>query len=228
MKTKLIIFDLDETIIELFKFHNKATNITLKKVFGIDAWLNEIDFVGNTIKKNLTTLAKLKKINKNKIKTKIPKAIKLYDRIFISIAPKNSKKFLLPGAYKLIKELSKNKNNFLIVLTGDSERIAQNILKKIGLLKNFHFLITGEHKTNRIKLMKKAVNKARKETKQKRFKKIIVIGDSIHDIGAGKAVGALTIAVLTGYHSKKQLKKEKANYIFKNLKNNKLKNVLQI
>ena len=47
-------------------------------------------------------------------------------------------------------------------------------------------------------------------------KAIYVIGDSIYDIRAGKKAKIMTIGVLTGNHTKEQLKKEKADFIFKN------------
>ncbi len=223
---KLIVFDLDQTIIDLVEFHDKATYLSLKKVFGIDAWLHEIDYGGNTIKKNLITLARLKGI-KNKQLVKIPRAVNLYDKFFISVVPKNISRFLLPGAEKLIKELSKNKENYLILLTGDSEKISKEVLKKTGLLHYFHFLVTGEHTKSRIKLMKKAVKKAYRKTMQEKFEKIIVLGDSTHDIEAGKAVNAVTISLLTGIHTKKQLEKKKTDYIFKNLNNKKILEIIE-
>ncbi|MEM4152543.1 MAG: HAD family hydrolase [Candidatus Pacearchaeota archaeon] len=219
---KLIIFDLDQTLIDVFPFHNKATELTFKKIFNVKARMDEVDYVGKTIKRVLTELAILKKIPKSIRNKKISKAIKNYNKNFISILPKDIKKFILPGVYTLIDKLSKDKNNFLIILTGDSEKIAKTILKRTNLFKKFRFIVTGEHTTNRIKLIKLAVKKAHKETKEKKFKKIIVIGDSIHDVEAGKAVGALTIAVLTGHHTKNQLKEKKADYIFKNLADKKI------
>ncbi|MCX8194108.1 MAG: HAD family hydrolase [Candidatus Pacearchaeota archaeon] len=224
---RLIIFDLDQTLVDVFPFHNKATELTFKKVFNVDARMDEIDFSGKTIKKVLIELATLKKIPKSEKNKKISIALKTYDKNFISILPKNIKKFVLPGVYPLINGLAKDKNNFLIVLTGDSKKIAKTLLQRAALLKKFHFLITGEHTTNRIKLMKIAVKRAHKEAKQKKFEKIIVIGDSIHDIEAGKAVKALTIAVLTGYHTKDQLKEKKANHIFENLKDKRILNLIK-
>lgn len=221
---RLIIFDLDQTIIEMLKFHNKATGLIFKKFFGIKARLDEIDFAGKTMKRNLIELAKLKNINKTDLNKKIPKAVKTYSKTFVSIIPKSTKKFLLPGVYVLIKELSKDKNNFLIILTGDSKIIARNVLKKSGLLKYFHALATGEHTTSRIKLMKKTI---KKEKRERKINKIIIIGDSIHDIEAGRAVGALTIAVLTGFHSKSKLKKAKPNYIFKNLTDKRILKIIE-
>lgn len=224
---KLVIFDLDQTLVDVFPFHNKATELTFRKIFNIKARMDEIDFGGKTIKKVFAELAILKKIPKSEIKRKIKTALKKYDQTFISILPKSTKKFVLPGASLLVNKLAKDKNNFLIILTGDSKKIAKTVLKRANLFIKFHFLITGEKTTNRIKLMKIAIKKAQKETKQKKFEKIIVIGDSIHDIEAGRAVRALTIGILTGHHTKNQLKAKKADYIFKNLKDKRILKLIE-
>jgi len=223
---KLIIFDLDQTLVDVFPFHNKATELTFKKIFNIKARMDEIDYAGKTLKKVFMELVALKKIPKTE-REKIPKALKLYNKIFLSILPKNIKKFVLPGAHELVNELAKNKENFLIVVTGDSEKIAKSLLHRCHLLKKFHFLITGEHTTNRKKLIKIAIKKACKVAKQKRFDKIIVIGDSIRDIETGKAVDAITIAVLTGIHTKEQLQAKKPDFIFRNLKNKKILEIIE-
>lgn len=207
---KLIIFDLDQTIVELFKYHNKATELTFKKVFNIKAKLDEIDFPGQTIEKNLEALAILKRIKNGEIRKKLPKAIYAYSKIFVSIMPKNIKKDILPGVYDIIKKLSRNKGNKLVIVTGDSKLITQAILKKAGLLKYFAFMVTGEREMNRVILTKQAIRKAK-------IKNVIIIGDSIHEVEAGKAVKALTISVLTGFHSKEELKKAGSRDIFKNL-----------
>lgn len=224
---KLIVFDLDQTIVNMFRFHNKTTEKTFKQVFGVKARMDEVDYVGKTLKKVLIELAVLKGIKKTEREKQIQRTIKKYVKNFVSILPKNMKKYLLPGAYNLIKRLSKNKNNFLIVLTGDAEIIAKTVLRRTGILKNFHFLITGEHAKSRIKLMRIALKKAHKKTKQKRFEKTIVIGDSTHDVEAGKAVGALIITVLTGEDSKSELKKEGADYVFKNFKDKKIVQIIE-
>lgn len=224
---KLIVFDLDQTIVDIFRFHNETTKKTFKQVFGVKAGMDEVDYVGKTLKRVLMELAVLKGIKKNERERQIPKIIKRYSKNFILILPKNMKKFLLPGAYSLIKKLSRDKNNFLIILTGDAEIITKTVLRKAGILKNFHFLITGEHAKSRIKLIKMALKKAHKEAKQKRFDKVIVIGDSTHDVKAGKAIGALTITVLTGHDSKSKLKKEGADYIFKNLTDKKIIQIIK-
>ena len=56
----LVIFDLDQTIVELFHVHNKATKEVMKRNFNVKASLDEIDFAGHTLKRNLEKIAILK------------------------------------------------------------------------------------------------------------------------------------------------------------------------
>lgn len=224
---RLIIFDLDETIIELSKFHDKATYLSLKKIFGIKAWMHEIDYVGKSLKKNLNEIAILKKVKSNERKKKISKALTLYIKYFIASLPRNTKKYCLPGSIALIKKLSRNKDNYLIILSGDAEKIIKIVLKRANILKYFKFIISGEKVGSRTKLIKLALKRAHKQAKIKRFDKVIIIGDSIHDVEAGKSIKAITIAITTGTHTKEQLKKEKADYILRSLKNKKILNLIE-
>jgi phosphoserine phosphatase len=56
-KLKLIIFDLDQTLVDSISVHDKATNELFKRRFGVDARLREIDFAGKSLKENSFELA---------------------------------------------------------------------------------------------------------------------------------------------------------------------------
>ncbi len=221
---KLIIFDLDQTIIEMHKFHNKVTMLTFKKVFGVNAWLTEIDFAGKSIEKDLEELALLKKIPKKEIKKKLPKALKLYGKIFLSIMPKDIMPYVLPGAENLIKELHKAKKNMLVLVTGDERIMAEKVLSRARLLKYFRFMVTGEKEKSRIRLTKQAIKKAKARAK---IEKTWIIGDSIHEVESGKALKVNVISILTGFHSKAQLEKAGAKNIFKNLKDKRILKLIE-
>jgi phosphoglycolate phosphatase-like HAD superfamily hydrolase len=242
---RLIIFDLDQTIVGLYKLHDKAAHFSLKKIFNINAWMHEIDYVGKSLKKTLNEIAWLGKVKSKERKKNINNAVKLHIEYFIKYLPKNTKKYCLPGSINLIKNLSKMKNNYLIILSGDSEnlskmknnyliilsgdseKIIKIVLKRAGLLKYFKLIVSGEKIGSRTKLIKKALKLAHKKAKTKKFERVFVIGDSIHDVEAGKAIKAMTIVLTTGTHTKKQLKKEGADYIFRNLKNKRILNLIE-
>jgi len=216
---KLIIFDLDQTLIELFKFQNKAYEIAFKKIFNVKAGLDEIDFAGKTLHRVFEELALFKGIEKNEVEKKLNTGMKTLENSFVSVLPKNTTPYLLPGAKNLILELNKNKNNILALVTGNSKKMAREILSRASLLKYFRIIATGEHEKIRAKLVRHVLNQIKKKNK---IGKIIVVGDSIRDVESGKAVKATTIAVLTGFHSRTQLKKAGADYILKNLKDKRI------
>lgn len=225
---KLIIFDLDQTIIDLFPIHNETTTQVFEQIFNKKARMDEIEFVGKTLEACIEELAELKKIPKQETKKNIIKAIKLYEKIFIRNIPSKIKSNILLGASNLIKKLYK-KDNIIALVTGDSKIIAKTILKKAELLKYFTFLVTGEKETKRIKLIREALRKVKiiARKKKEKINKIFVIGDSIRDVKSGKEIGATTIAVLTGFHSREQLKRAGADYIFKNLVNKKIAQIIE-
>lgn len=210
---KLVLFDLDQTLIDLFKFHNNAFSKAFEKVFDKKVGLDEIDFAGKTIKTVAVEIAKLKGISKKELKKKFTKALKLYEKFFIDSLPKNLRPFLLKGASKLVKKLHK-KGFILILVSGGPKKILKTVLRRTSLLKYFSFIVSGEKEANRIRLVKGFVKKLKKKIA---VEKIFVIGDSVRDIESGKAINAVTIAVLTGFHSKKQLKKAMPSSIVRNL-----------
>lgn len=207
---KLVIFDIDETLVSLLDVHRKAFSKTMKDVFDVDASLDEIDFPGHTIQQNLEELAELKKVDKTEIKSKIKQANKEYDKNFISFIPKDARSSILPGVQELLKYLREEKYT-LGVVTGDRRAIAEAILEHTGLAKSFKFLVTSDNFKTRKEMVKHAIELAGN------VDKVIVIGDSIHDIESVKGLGK-SIAVETGYHTKQKLLKHKPDYCIKDLR----------
>jgi phosphoglycolate phosphatase-like HAD superfamily hydrolase len=103
--------------------------------------------------------------------------------------------------------------------TGDSPGVTQRVLEVTGLGKYFKFSVYGTEANSRVNMARLAIKKADQLTGA-RFdgKNVVIIGDSVRDVECGKKLNALTIAVATGFHSKKELTSRKPDYLFKNLK----------
>jgi len=214
---KLVIFDLDHTLIDIFRLHDKSLHLSMKKVFGIKACFEEIDYTGKKIGASMEELAKLHKVPVKEIKKGVPKALKAYEKFFLANLPKSTSHYLLPGAKKLLKEVQKE--HFLALVTADMKKIAKQVMKRADIDKYFKIRIYAEDAKTRPQLVKKAIQQA----KQKGFKgKVVVIGDSPRDVQAGKANKAKTIAVATGTYSTSKLKKAGAYAVFRNLNNKKI------
>lgn len=218
---KLVIFDLDQTLVDFLEIHDEATHQLLQRYFGINVRLTDIDFAGRSLLDNFVELAAFRGIDKDRVIKQSKELLQSYESIFASLMPDETEKNILPGARKLLDELSCTAN-FLVLYTGDSPGIAQKILQTTGLGKYFHFAVFGTDSRTRTEMAGEAIRKAENITGNMfTGKNIVIVGDSIRDIDVGKDYGALTIAVTTGFHSKEKLAQHNPDYIFPNLKDRK-------
>jgi phosphoglycolate phosphatase-like HAD superfamily hydrolase len=215
---KLVIFDLDQTLVDLISVHDATVKELFKSHFGVDASLREIDFAGKSLTENMAELARLKGIVRSKFTEKSKSLLESYEKIFQAKIPPTASNHILPGVKPLLEELSKT-GNFVVLYTGDSPGVTQRVLEVTGLGKYFKFSVYGTEANSRVDMARLAIKKADQLTGA-RFegKDIVIVGDSIRDIECGKKLNALTIAVATGFHSEEELTSRKPDYLFKNLK----------
>jgi phosphoglycolate phosphatase-like HAD superfamily hydrolase len=153
-------------------------------------------------------------------------AIKRLEEIFRESVDKGKLR-VLPGVKELLREL-KRRGHLLGILTGNPEGMTQSMLEKGGLRDYFDLFVYGPEGKDRVELVKIAMDEARRKFGGEfSGKNIVVVGDSIHDIDSGKPHGALTIAVATGFYSRKELLKHKPDYLFEDLTDTKILEVLQ-
>jgi phosphoglycolate phosphatase len=215
---KLIIFDLDQTLVDFLSVHDEATRRLFKKFFNVDARLTEIDFTGKSLTENFIELARLKDIPEDVIQKKSNQLLKSYETTFGESLPRDAAKYILPGVKELLSELSKT-DHIVALYTGDSSQIVNQVFRATGLGQYFKFCFYGTEVETRTDMVRLAINKAEKSTgREFRDKNIVIIGDSVRDIECGKLFGALTIAVATGFHSRGELLKAEPDYLFDNLK----------
>jgi phosphoglycolate phosphatase len=216
---KLVIFDLDQTLVDLISVHDAAIQELFKSYFGVDASLREIDFAGKSLTENMAELARLKGIVHSEFTNKSKFLIERYEKIFQAKIPPTASNYILPGVKSLLDELSKT-CNLVVLYTGDSPGVTQRILEATGLDKYFKFSVYGTEAKSRVDMARLAIKKAEQLTGA-RFKgnDVVIVGDSVRDVECGKQINALTIAVATGFHSKEELLSKKPDYLFKNLEN---------
>lgn len=216
---KLVIFDLDQTLVDFISVHDEATRELFQRFFGVEARLTEIDFAGKSLIDIFLELARLKGVPEGRVGEIGPELLEEYERIFGLKLPRDSSKNVLPGVRQLLEALSKT-DNFVVLYTGDSAGIVERVFDATGLGKYFRFCVYGTEAETRVGMVRLTVKKAENITgKNFRDKDIVIIGDSIRDVESGKQVNATTIAVATGFHSKEQLSAIGPDYLFRDLKN---------
>jgi phosphoglycolate phosphatase len=201
---KLIIFDLDGTIIDAYKAIEDSFNFTMCRLglprhrpFVIRravGW-GDVALLRPFIPKEL-----------------IDRAVEIYRNHHMSALVARSK--LMSGSIGILKYLF-HKDYILAVASNRPTRFSHILLKNLKIIKYFRLVLCADklrygkpHPEIILKIMKSCrVNK--KET--------VYIGDMAIDIQAGKRAGVRTIAVLTGSSSKNEIEREKPDYIFKNI-----------
>ena len=202
---KYVLFDIDSTLIEAHQPSNKeASKVVFKKIFGINAHEELIDFRGmaeeGIIKKVVEKVAgiKLKKVPKE--------AYDLWAKTSQIALLKRPPK-VMPGIEKMLAALSRRNAIYLAVLTGNSEkrahvklastRLIKYFINKSGKLKG----IFGTQADNREKLLIIAKRKYLKS----RGDKIILIDDSLMGAKMAKKHKVPAIMVATSDFSQKEL-----------------------
>lgn len=213
---KLILFDVDQTLVDALPHHEVAYEKMFREVFGVNARLTDVEFWGKITPNIIEEIAGLKGIPKREVKRKLAEAIWKLEAFFRESAAKGEVK-VLPGVRGLLANLKK-RGHRLGILTGNTEGITQSILRGSGLESYFDLFIYGSGAKDRVELVRKAVAEARlRFGREFRAKDLVIVGDSTHDVDCGKPHGALTIAVATGFHSKEELMKHKPDHLFEDL-----------
>jgi phosphoglycolate phosphatase-like HAD superfamily hydrolase len=121
------------------------------------------------------------------------------DRAKSAAASRSGEVRLLPGVLALIDELERHPRIKLGLLTGNVREGAFLKLSTVGLGARFSFGAFGDDHWDRYELPAIAAKRAQKELgRVYAGKQIVIIGDTIHDVGCGQAVGARAIGVGTG------------------------------
>src|SRR5689334_3893372 len=200
---RLLLFDIDGTLIHSGGAGVEALKRALTERFEIEDDLRDIEFAGMTDSGIVTNI-----LNKHKIPAtaeNIAAFLDSYVHFLPSELPRR-KGNLLPGVLELLQKLKTRKHVVLALLTGNVSRGAQLKLGHYGVWHFFEFGAFADDHHDRNQLGPFARSRA-KEKHGREFSadEIDVIGDTPRDIACGRALGARTIAVATGSWTREKL-----------------------
>jgi len=208
---RLLLFDIDGTLIHSGGAGVHALIHALKERHGIEDDLRDIEIAGMTdagIVLSILQKHKIAATNEN-----ITGFLDSYVHFLSSELPRRKGK-LLPGVLELLEKLRSRPQVVLALLTGNISRGAQLKLEHYGVWHFFEFGAFADDHHDRNQLGAFARSRAReKHGREFSAAEIDVIGDTPRDIACGKAFGARTVAVATGSWPAQELAKHEPDFL---------------
>lgn len=214
MKSTLLIWDIDGTLINPKRSGRMALDKAFHKVYGIENAFDGIRMSGR-----LDGVIVRDAFCKHNISEgDIYSFYDIYCKTLKEITLNENPIQLLPGVKDILDACNTSNDYYHVLGTGNMERGARIKLESKGLNKYFLTGGFGDENQQRWEIISKAIKEAELAFKVKFNKNnIYVVGDTPHDIESGKILGIKTIAVATGSHSFKELIEHEADHTLKSL-----------
>jgi phosphoglycolate phosphatase-like HAD superfamily hydrolase len=242
MSDRLVLFDIDCTLIESHGAGSRAIRRAIKDVYGVEGELGDYSFHGRTDPGIVRDLADLwgaadpeKVISRYEGETQpqvvhdLVESLGMPDEMIddlvdacvaryvelIAVEIAEGKVDLLPGIKELVTALAADRRALLGLVTGNVEEGARIKLLPTGLYPLFKVGAYGSDSAYRPELPAFAVSRAESLTGRRyEGKEIVVIGDTPADIECGAGLGVKAIAVATGRHDVAELAEHAPDHLF--------------
>ena len=201
----LVLFDIDGTILTSRGMGRKAVQEALSDVCQIEVVSKGISFSGRTDPEIMRTMLSAAGLSEDRVESLFSECLEAYTRVLMQmLKPEHVR--VLPGVRDLIHLLRNRDDIALGLVTGNLRDTAYLKLQAAGLSSLFSFGAFGSDSEDRYKLPELAARRASAMTGVSfTARRTVIIGDTPHDIGCGKAFGAWTVGVCTGPHDRSEL-----------------------
>lgn len=211
---KLLLWDLDGTLMHCGADGTKALNETFLKLYGIEEAFSRAG-IGHAM--DSVILERILESN-NLEKRELERVKSEYITILHNILEQNSRKRILPGVRELLEHIGRSDNSFNALLTSNLRSGAETKLKSVGLLEYFQVGGFGDDLGEKWDAAKKGIDEAEKyfgETFDN--ENIYIIGDSIYDIECAKKIAVVSIGVATGFAELEMLQSREPDFLYEDL-----------
>ena len=217
MTRKLLLFDLDWTLIYTGGAGVRALDVAFEKLFRIPKAMKTVSPDGKTdpaICREMIRVHLKREPGEGEIATLCRGYL---DRLAIEI-PSSPGYRILPGIPALLEALALREDILMGLGTGNLEEGARIKLARADLMKYFRFGGYGSDAEERPEVLKTGARRGEAILgKTMSPRDVIVIGDNIRDVQAGQAIGATTVGVASGPMSFEQLAATHPDHLFRDL-----------
>ena len=215
MSKRLLLWDIDGTLITTGGAGEKGLKQIVRERFGVEDDFRDIEIAGRTdvnIAQNI--------LRKYGVEITAENVSAFLDQYLVGLEkmlPRVSGR-VLPGVEEILRQMTLKPDRVLGLLTGNLRRGAELKLRYYGLWDYFSFGAFADDAADRNQLGRFACDRAREKLGHAfEADRIDVIGDTGHDIACGKIFQARTIAVATGSWPREKLAACQPDFLFDDL-----------
>jgi phosphoglycolate phosphatase-like HAD superfamily hydrolase len=212
---RLLLFDIDNTLMNSGGAGFKAMGRALEELFGVDDATRGVVPHGKTDPLILREIFHAHELAVGRESAAIRELAELYESELIEempIAPAR----LMPGVREVLDALEGINETVLGLLTGNFEPTARIKLERFGLNRYFQFGAFGSDHEDRIELPPVAVERAEalNDGPIGLGRHVHIIGDTPRDVDCALANGATAVGVATGENTVEELRDSGAHLVF--------------
>jgi phosphoglycolate phosphatase len=216
--SKVILFDIDGTLILSGGAGMRALNRACEDITGSRGILDEVPLAGRTDR--IILYEAMRKAGRELDEPLLSALRTRYVQLLQQEIqrPGRGVKAILPGVRELLDTLSARDDVFLGLVTGNFEEGARIKLEYFDLWRYFRCGAFGDDAADRNDLVPFACRRAFEHgLAAGDAHNIFVVGDTPHDIACARAAGATPIGVATGNYTLEEIQASGADVVFRDL-----------
>lgn len=211
---KLVLFDLDGTLVDAGGCGRRALVSAIEALYGVTPKFEHALISGRTDLDNFSIVYSLVKKGKKPSAAEMKKMKAKYLELLpqdVQVSLRRKQYKLVPGIKKFLDQLAKDPTIILGLGTGNLEEGARIKLEPSGLSSYFSVGGYGGDGHSREEMLQAAVKRAEKKYKTKITPDhVFVIGDTHRDIVAAKNCGFHSAVLTTGFGEAKKIQRAAA------------------
>jgi phosphoglycolate phosphatase len=218
MIEKLILFDIDGTLVLTGGAGKRGMTRAFAEVFGVPDAFAAIELAGRT---DTSILADAFAQHDTRVP---PDGVERFRTRYLEclrdeVVRATSGKRVLPGISALLEALHPRVDSLLALLTGNFAEAAEVKLGHFDLWRYFQCGAFGEDAHDRNHLVPIALDRARAcgLASHVAVDRVVIVGDTPRDVACALAHGARVVAVATGEYSVEDLQRAGAGLVFEDL-----------
>jgi phosphoglycolate phosphatase len=206
---RLILFDIDNTLLNTGGAGGLAMNLAFQEMFGINDGFAKVEFSGRTDLYIFLEGLRLHGIAGGH-QAHLEEFLRRY-HLHLERTLAERKGHLMPGFPPLLEALAQRDGNRIGLATGNFSQAAWMKVDHYGIKEYFSVGVFGEASPDRSEMVRSGIQPIAAEIAHE---EVLIIGDTPHDVSSALDNGLTAVGVATGSYSAEQLRDSGAQMVF--------------